>query len=258
MIMPSPGSPFSLSQWFATPLGVHLLAAEQRYFDRELADVFGFNAVQLGLPEVEILRANRMPFRCVIGPEGQVGLRSDPRALPIQSSSVDLVVLPHTLEFSANPHQVLREVSRILMSEGHVVLSGFNPWSLWGARRLGTRDKEAFPWCGQFISLPRMKDWMALLGFDLEGGRMCCYAPPVVNEKWFRRFSFMEAIGDRWWPFAGGVYFLHGIKKVQGMRIITPKWRGAEARRKALAVVPHKTGTADEALAARNRLDEQS
>ena len=136
--------PVSLSEWFSTPLGARLLETELQYFDGELADVFGFNAIQLGLPEYPYLRVNRIAFRCVTGSDGPVGLRSDPCALPLQTASVDLVVLPHTLEFSSNPHQVLREVSRILMPEGHVVLSGFNPWSLWGARRLAARREGVF------------------------------------------------------------------------------------------------------------------
>jgi SAM-dependent methyltransferase len=246
----------SLSEWFATPLGGHLLGAEQQYFDRELADVFGFNAIQLGLPHHDFLRANRMPFRFVAGPDGPVGLQSDLEALPIQTASADLVVMPHCLEFSSNPHQILREASRILMPEGHVVLSGFNPWSLWGARRIAVRRNGDPPWAGQFINLPRLKDWMALLGFELAAGRMCCYAPPLTSEKWLRRFGFMEAAGDRWWPFAGGIYFLHGIKRVQGMRIITPKWKTEQAPKKALAPLPHKTSP-DDAMAARNPLDPQ-
>ncbi len=249
--MSNKSGPASLSEWFATTLGEHLLGAEQRYFDRELADVFGFNAIQLGLPDYDFLRANRMPFRFVAGPEGPVGLQSDLEALPIQTAAADLVVMPHCLEFSSNPHQILREVSRILMPEGHVVLSGFNPWSLWGMRRVAVRRKAGPPWAGQFINLPRLKDWMALLGFELAAGRMCCYAPPLTNEKWLRRFGFMESAGDRWWPFAGGIYFLHGIKRVQGMRIITPKWRAAQASKKALAPLPHKTRP-DDAMAARN------
>jgi SAM-dependent methyltransferase len=243
-----------LADWFATPLGSHLLGCEMQYFDRELADVFGFNAFQCGLPQYDFLRANRMPFHCVTGRNGPVDLRSELDALPIQTAAADLVVLPHTLEFSANPHQLLREVARILMPEGHVVLSGFNPWSLWGVRRHGTPDKRSVPWSGQFITLPRLKDWMALLGIELTAGRMACYVPPFTSEKWLARFHFMEAAGDRWWPFAGGIYFLHGIKRVQGMRIITPRWKTEAAKKKALAAVPHNKAKPDDAIAARKRL----
>jgi SAM-dependent methyltransferase len=243
----------TLSEWFGTPLGAHLIELELGHFDREVADVFGFNALQLGLPEYDFLRANRIAFRTRTAIEGAAGFLSDPCALPLRSGAIDLVVLPHTLEFSANPHQVLREVSRILMPEGHVVVSGFNPWSLWGARRMASRNGD-FPWCGQFINLPRMKDWMALLGFEVAAGRMACYVPPLASEKWRRRFGFMDAAGDRWWPFAGGLYVLHGIKRVHGMRLITPAWKAAPVKRKALAAQPQRHSHPDDAIAARNRV----
>lgn len=226
--------------WFESPLGQHLLAREQAFFDTEVADLFGFRALQFGLADQDFLRANRMPFRAAIGLEGPSRLKADFCDLPVATASVDLVVLPHTLEFSHNPHQVLREVQRVLMPEGHIVISGFNPWSLWGVARWLSRREQDYPWCGQFISLPRIKDWMALLNFELSSGRMGVYTPPCRGEAWLRRLRFLEPAGDRWWPFAGGVYFLHGIKRVQGARLITPKWRMAAARRKVFAPVPHK------------------
>ncbi|MEO8628124.1 MAG: methyltransferase domain-containing protein, partial [Betaproteobacteria bacterium] len=236
-----------LQAWSETPLGNYLLTSEQAYFDQEVADVFGFNAFQLGLCRNDFLRTNRMPLHCRVGalsPERDtdVGarIRADFTALPIVSNTADLVILPHVLEFSDNPHQVLREVARILMPEGHVIVSGFNPWSLWGARQAFDRDRELYPWRGQFINLPRLKDWMALLGFEITGGRMCCYIPPVTNETWIGRLSGLESAGDRWWPFAGGVYFLHAVKRVQGMRVITPQWKTQLVKSKRLAPVPHR------------------
>jgi SAM-dependent methyltransferase len=245
---PTRGS--GLSDWFATPLGQYVTSAEQPIFDREVADVFGFNAFQIGLPEHDFLRANRMPFRCVTATSGKLSFASDARALPIRSGVADLIILPHALEFSENPHQVLREVQRVLMPEGHVMLSGFNPWSLWGARRLMTLA-PAYPWRGQFVSLARIRDWMALLGFEVATGRMGCYVPPLISDKWRGRFDFMDKAGDRWWPFAGGIYFLHGIKRVQGMRLITPKWKTASSRER-LAVLPQRRTRTDDTIAARN------
>lgn len=231
------------SAWFDAPLGAYLLRCEQDYFDAEVADVFGYNAFQLGLCEYDFLRANRMPRRVRVGEDckaGQPRIRADFHQLPIQHSCADLVVLPHALEFSVNPHQVLREVARILMPEGHVIIACFNPWSLWGARRFLARTQESFPWNGQFISLPRLKDWMALLGFEVAGGRMACYLPPLTGDHWLQRLSFLEPAGDRWWPFAGGVYFLHGIKKVHGMRVITPRWKPSLVKSKSLAAAPRR------------------
>jgi hypothetical protein len=116
---------------------------------------------------------------------------------------------------------------------------------------------DAFPWRGQFINLPRLKDWMALLGIELAAGRMCCYIPPVVNESWISRFSFLETAGDRWWPFAGGVYFLHGVKRVQGMRVITPQWKNSVSESKSLAAIPHRVQDGEDRLVARSRQREQ-
>ena len=247
------GARDSAIEWFATPLGGYLLQCEQQYLDHAIADVFGFNALQLGLPEHDFLRASRIPLKCRVAPCGPVELRAEFRDLPIATNSIDLLVLPHALEFSAHPHQVLREVQRVLMPEGHAVISCFNPWSLWGLRRLTARSRGAYPWGGRFIKLTRLKDWLALLELEISASRMGCYLPPCTQERWQQRLRFMEAAGDRWWPFAGGVYFLHVIKRVRGMRIIMPTWREQLERSRGLAVVP-KASESDEPVAANTSL----
>lgn len=227
--------------WLNTPQGEYVLNWERTKHDLLLADVFGFNAVQIGLPEVDYLRANRMPYRFLCGNEGGEAVLADPHFLPFASNSVDLVVLPHVLEFDSNPHQVLREVERVLVPEGQVLITGFNPFSLWGARRrFGSHGREA-PWAGRYISVPRLRDWFALLGFETRAGAFGCYAPPFEQTQWLRRFRFMESAGDRWWPFAGAVYIMQAIKRQAGMRLITPVWHDRKARAKALVTVAQKS-----------------
>jgi hypothetical protein len=120
------------------------------------------------------------------------------------------------------------------------VVVGFNPFSLWGLRRmLAGRSGEA-PWQGRYISVPRLRDWFALLGHETRAGAFGCYAPPVRQEKWLARWHFMEAAGDRWWPIAGGVYVVQAIKRQPGMRLIMPKWKDRMAQAKALALMPQK------------------
>ncbi|MGE5522816.1 MAG: class I SAM-dependent methyltransferase [Rhodospirillaceae bacterium] len=252
MVIPPP--PVDVASWSDTPLGAYLLAREWEYFDRIVADRFGYNALQLGMQEFEFLRASRIPLRCRVGTSGNVDLFADPRDLPIATSSIDLVLLPHVLEFTENPHQILREVHRVLMPEGHVLISCFNPWSLWGFGRLFHR-KHGFPWDGRFINLPRMKDWLALLGLEVIAGQMSCYAPPCRQEKWLRRFEFMEAAGDRWWPIAGGVYFLQAVKRVRGLRLIMPRWTDRLAPAKSLVAAPKKVRDR-EPVAARQKIGE--
>ena len=233
------------------PPGRYLLAWEQAQMDRCVADVFGFHALQLGLPELDSLRANRMPHRwlavdqapameSVPSPEvpralpqpasRAIVLHCDFDALPFDSHSLDLIVLPHSLELARDPHQALREVERVLVPEGRVVIMGFNPGSLWALRQrlgrmvrgLGLRSAQPLfmPSEGEFIGYWRMRDWLRLLSFEVEEGRFGCYRPPLTSEPWLARFEWMERTGDRWWPVLGAVYMLMAVKRVRGMRLV--------------------------------------
>ncbi|MCK9282773.1 MAG: class I SAM-dependent methyltransferase [Rhodocyclaceae bacterium] len=230
-------------EWLQTPQGEYVLNWELDKHDLLLSDVFGFNAVQMGLPAIDYLRANRMPLRFRCGREVGDEVVSDLHHLPFASQSVDLVVLPHVLEFDDNPHQVLREVERVLVPEGQAVVTGFNPFSLWGVKRRLNSDATVPPWAGRYISVPRLKDWFALLGFETRAGAFGRYAPAVSEGKWLRRYSFMEPAGDRWWPFAGAVYIVQAIKRQHGMRLMTPKWQDRKARAKALVSVTQQVST---------------
>jgi len=218
-----------------------VLGWELAQYDSAVDDAFGFRAVQVGLPEVDFLRQNRIPFRFTLALEPGAGLAADPLQLPLASQSVDLVVLPHVLEFHPHPHEVLREVERVLMPEGHVVISGFNSGSLWRMRQMFTFDRKS-PWDAKFIGLLRLREWLRLLGFELNGGMFGCYAPPFRQSRWLERFAFMEKAGARWWPIAGGIYVVRAVKRVQGMRLVTPAWRQERARRRgATAPITQRT-----------------
>lgn len=251
-----------LQQWFRTPPGRYLLDWESAQFDLAVEDCFGYHALQLGVPELSTLRLNRMPHRWVALPEvlelGQDPdacctvqpvdpgpspcLVADAAALPFGSASLDLVVLPHTLELSADPHQVLREVERVLVPEGRVVVCGLNPASLWGlkqgggrlAQRMGLGGTLYLPEAGDFIGPWRLRDWMRLLGLEVESERYGCYRPAVSSEKWLARMAWMDRAGARWWPIFGAVYFIVAVKRVRGMRLLGPAWRP----RAATAAVP--------------------
>jgi SAM-dependent methyltransferase len=233
-----------LADWLRTPAGRYLLAWEQAHLDRTVADIFGFHALQLGLPELDALRSNRMPHRWLCGDgscapaavaEGAparvaIALHSDFDALPFDAQSLDLVVLPHALELARDPHLTLREVERVLRPEGRVVIVGFNPASLWGVRqRLGHMGRSLglaggkppfLPSEGELIGYRRLRDWLRLLSFEVEAGRFGCYRPPVRSERWLARYEWTERLGDRWWPVLGAVYSLTAVKRVRGMRLV--------------------------------------
>lgn len=236
------GERSSLSGWLGTAQGAYVLGWELAQFDSAVDDVFGYRAVQIGLPEVDFLRQNRIQFRFSLALEPGAAVAADPLQLPLESQSVDLLALPHVLEFHANPHEVVREAERVLRPEGHVVISGFNTASLWRLRQLVpfTGDSGA-PWDAHFIGLLRLRDWLRVLGFELNGGKFGCYVPPFSRKKWLDRFAFMDQAGARWWPVLGGVYVVRAVKRVAGLRLVTPAWRQERARRRALSPVTNRS-----------------
>jgi SAM-dependent methyltransferase len=251
-----------LQDWFQTPPGRYLLAWERAQYDSTVADFFGYHALQLGLPELNALSANRMPHRWLATgadlPPSASGatptssmratLMADFAALPFPANSLDLVVLPHALELNVDPHATLREVERVLVPEGRVVISGLNPASLWGLRQRRAHLYRRFgvgelflPEAGEAIGYWRMRDWLRLLGFEVEVGRFGCYRPAVASEKWLQRFEWMDRAGERWWPILGAVYFLVAVKRVRGMRLVGPAWKAAPSRAGAPVSVANRT-----------------
>lgn len=246
-----------LHDWFQTPAGQYLLRWEDAQLQSSVADIFGYHALQLGVPQLQGLRANRMPHQWLGMPTpeqvpGILDLRTalvtDYAALPFPACSLDLVVLPHTLELSADPHATLREVERVLVPEGRVVMCGLNPVSLWGLRqrrahafkRLGMGDLF-LPDCGEFIGYWRLRDWLRLLSFEVEEGRFGCYRPAVRSEKWLERWAWMDRAGPRWWPIVGAAYFVVAVKRVRGMRLLGPAWKTVPARAGASVPVAQRS-----------------
>jgi len=224
-----------------------VLEWERAQFDHATEDVFGFRAAQAGLPDVDFLRCNRIPYRFTLALDTGAALIADPLQMPLENQSLDLLALPHALELTDDPRHVLREAERVLRPEGQLVISGFNPLSAWGMRHWIPWRRTTAPWDTRFISLLRLKDWLQLLGFELNGGRFGCYAPPFRRKQWLERFAFLELAGARWWPVLGGAYVVRAVKRVHGLRVIAPVWRKERARRRALAAIPQRNGHATHA-----------
>ena len=141
---------------------------------------------------------------------------------------MDLVALPHTLDFCNDPHEVLRQVSQILVPEGCVAITGFNSTSFYGAIRMFRKSGGQVPWNGSYYTVRRVQDWLSLLGFDLAGAGMISYIPPLKSQKWRDRLDFVEKAGDRWWPGFGGVYVIVGRKREMGTNMLhstRPAWQ---------------------------------
>jgi SAM-dependent methyltransferase len=255
-----------MTSWLGTPPGRYLLDWEQTQLDRVAFDIFGYHAVQLGWPALQGLRTNRMPHRWLLAdadesvlahslalPDPPVGMSATSlgvsvlaefEALPFPSASLDLVVLPHTLELAEDAHQTLREVERVLRPEGRVIVLGFNPTSLWGARqRLGTlvqRVSGAHPFLphqGELIGWRRLRDWLRLLGLQIEEAQFGCYRPAFNSGPWLERTAWLEPYGERWWPVLGATYCIVAVKRVRGMRVVGPAWKKRLRRGHAVPVL---------------------
>jgi SAM-dependent methyltransferase len=234
-----------LHQWFDSPPGSYLLEWEQARFDETVVDAFGYHGLQLGMPLLDGLRANRMPHRWhalahseLLGADTEPPeLLADPVALPFPESSIDLLLLPHTLELSHDPHGALREAARVLVPEGKLVISGLNPVSLWAWRQARARlyrrlghGRLYLPDGGEVIGHWRLRDWLRLLGFEVESLEFGCYRPAVRSARWLQRFAWMDAVGARAWPIFGAAYFVVAVKRVPGMRLLEPAWRTGAKR----------------------------
>ena len=165
----------------------------------------------------------------------QAALSFDSRAWPWAAESLDLVVLPHTLERSADPHACLREVERVLIPDGQVLILGINPWSLWGRPLMRARTQarqDGLPsWPVQPIAPRRLRDWLHLLGFEIQLQRFAGWTPTWRSERWVQRCAWMDVLGRHWSPFLGGAYLLLATKRVPGGRLLKGRaWRTVPSR----------------------------
>ncbi|MFV2057731.1 MAG: class I SAM-dependent methyltransferase [Thiohalomonadales bacterium] len=238
-----------LREWYRQLPGRLLLEKENELIRDALPTLFGYHLLKIGITDDNnSLRASRISHRMVMdrdntveysNPEGDEsdasikrGLQGSADNLPFSADTLDVVVLNHTLEFSKNPHQVLREVDRALIPEGHVLVLGFNPNGLWLIWRLLLGWKSKPPWCGRFIRPARLRDWLQLLGYDIIESHYYFYRPPLNSQKMLKRLRFLERLGRFAWTPLSGAYIMVARKRVATITPLKPRWH---LRRRAIA-----------------------
>ena len=219
----------ALVTWWAGPLGRALVAAESELLAEALEDVFGWELLQIGAwgGSRELTAGSRTRRQTVLAAPGFPGgadVLGRPSVLPITSDSMDAVLLPHTLEFATDPYAIVREVDRVLVGEGQLLVLGFRPWSLWGLRALATRDGFP-PGMRRVLSEKRIRDWLVLLGYEVVASRHYLYCSP-----WSSGLSAREGTGrilHRGFthPWPGGAYLLKARKRVYTLTPVRPRFR---------------------------------
>lgn len=244
---PEPETRAELRNWYQKTPGIWLEEDEKRLLDHVLPTLFGYYLLQLGVTYAdECLSASKIPNHMVMDidhpdcindiaiqdPKNIRFFRGKPERLPVASDSLDVLVLPHTLEFTSDPHEILREADRVLIPEGHVVILGFNPWGLWMLWRMILGWRRRPPWCGRFMRYSRLKDWLQLLGFDVVESHGYFFRPPLTSRRLMKRLSFLERIGQKFWPFLflSGAYIIVAKKRVATLTPIRPRWRPRRSR----------------------------
>lgn len=224
-----------LRRWYRQPLGQEVLQSELELVGQQLPGMFGYHLLQLGDALGEgLLVQSRIPHRMVmvdtlpttlINTPQLEYLRGSAEQLPLATDSLDVVVMPHLLEFESNPHQVLREVERVLIPEGNLVILCFNPWSMFGLRRLLQGWRDEAPWAGHFYTPFRLKDWLSLLGFDTVLLRHYFHRPPLQHSSLMTKLAGIESVAQRLSSPLGGGYMLVAKKRVSTMTPIKQSWR---------------------------------
>ncbi len=217
--------------WHSSEYAARYFSCERPYLATGLRQAIGPSVLQIGeYLEQSVVAELDLPFlvrsRCEQGESAD--LIADPAFLPFEPDSFAAIVLPHVLEGHQLPHQVLREAHRVLMSEGHIVITGFNPLSLMGAQRL-LRPKAVCN--GRYYTVKRVTDWLQLLGLEVVASSTFQYAPLFKSNRLRNTFHFLEAIGERWLPMTGGGYMITA-KKREASGTLVGRVRFKAAKRK--------------------------
>ncbi len=222
-----------LSVWFRSPLGKVVFSLENEQLENILPRLFGYHILQFGYTaELNFLNSSRISNKTVLFLEDSetnkkinMSIRTTAEDLPITMDSIDVVLLPHILEYSKDAHKLLREIERILIPEGYAVIIGINPFSLWGLWHILFCWWDKMPWGGRLISVSRMKDWLSLLDFEIEKVKYFFFSPPLSNIKLLKKFLPLERLGKYCYPIFGGIYIVVAKKRIAPLTPVRMKWR---------------------------------
>lgn len=228
------------SFWTNTVYGKELFDFEQELISKYLTKIFGFNILQIGSTNINYLSQNcKVKHKLVLSSnihehldnkldhnlDNRSLLYSKDHLIALATDSVDAVILAHALEFSPEPHSVLREIDRVLLPSGNLIILGFNPWSFWGLRSALTNKKSVlYPWHGSWLSCNRVCDWLRLLDYEICDKTFYFFRPYLNSQKILNSMRFMDQIG-KILPIGAASFCINAKKKQSLLTPIKAKWQ---------------------------------
>ena len=215
-----------IREWYQTEAGKLVSQAIEQHLWRITACIFGYHAVQIGdlFAENNLLKKCTIPAQTCLDRAVSANVISSPAALPISNDCIDLFVLPHTLDFTEKPHEILREVERCLVPEGYIVVIGFNPFSFYGAWKLALFRKNVAPWNANFYSMRRLRDWSSLLGLEETEVHYAAHLPPFKRIQAWKKMQSLGRTMQYHAPRTGGIYVFVARKRVARLTPLKPAW----------------------------------
>jgi SAM-dependent methyltransferase len=236
-----------LTEWFDSPCGQLLLENERAEVAKTLPSLFGYHLLQLSVSRsADLVQGSPIHHRVTVIPKpgemetastaGTAQLIADFDMLPIDSDSIDVIVLHHLLEFSPNPHQILKEVNRVLIPRGHVIIIGFNPYSLFGLwKRIASLLTGKRHWRYSAITRRRLLDWFKFLDLEKTAMSTTFFRPPCQSAQLLKRLSFLESFGQALRLPMGGAYIVVARKDVCAVTPIKAPWEKNHRRMLGMA-----------------------
>jgi len=217
----------TIGDWYQTPLGQYLLDELRDKLEPILSTTFGYYSLQVGCARTSslLMQSCRVKHHFRLDKDDiNIDINAQPAFLPIASDSVDLVVLMHHLSATDEPHAMLREVSRVLIPQGKLIIIDFNPLSLWGLRHFFQSWLEQLPWSGHYYTSGRLTDWMQLLGFEKKKQLKVGYLPPIQLPGLLKHLSWLEKGMRNWLQFSSALNVLVYDKQTIPVTPIRPRW----------------------------------
>jgi SAM-dependent methyltransferase len=206
-----------ITSWQSTPLAARLITAEASLLAGVMDDVFGLELLQLGQWGLrrELLSGTRIRNQSVIAQAPGAGIDMVARLthLPVPSSAIDALLLPHVLEFETDPHAVLREADRVLVGEGHIVIMGFRPAGPWGWRAAASRTGFP-PGLRRLLSEQRVRDWLRLLRFEVTSVKHYLYALPTEGSAAAPDAGAHDLRRGWFYPWPASAYLIKARKRL--------------------------------------------